>query len=63
MTVKAYVDQDVCIGCGLCTGIAPEVFDMNADGKAQAVGDCAGHEDAVREAAESCPVGAIRRED
>lgn len=61
--MKAYVDQDACIGCGLCTGIAPEVFEMNADGKAQAAEDCAGHEDAVRDAVNSCPVGAIRQED
>lgn len=61
--MKAFVDQDACIGCGLCTGAAPEVFDMNADSKAQAVGDCTGHEDSVQDAINSCPVGAIRRED
>ena len=34
--MRAYVDQELCIGCGLCTSIAPDVFAMNADGKAEA---------------------------
>ena len=35
--MRAYVDPERCIGCGLCTSIAPDVFAMNADGKAEAV--------------------------
>lgn len=54
----AYVDPDVCIGCGLCAGMAPEVFQMGSHGKAEAVGD--GTEETVKLAVESCPVGAIR---
>ncbi|EGT5236377.1 ferredoxin, partial [Clostridioides difficile] len=26
--MKANVNQDTCIGCGLCPSICPEVFDM-----------------------------------
>ena len=26
-----------CIGCGACTGVCPEVFDLNADGLAEAL--------------------------
>ena len=37
--MKATVDQDTCIGCGLCTGIQPEVFQMNEDGKSHCVSD------------------------
>lgn len=59
--MKAFVDKDTCIGCGLCEGICPKVFKMNADGKADA------SEDEIleilienaKEAAEQCPVGAI----
>ena len=29
--MKAIVDQDTCIGCGLCEGICPEVFKMEDD--------------------------------
>jgi len=59
--MKAKVDQETCIGCGLCADICPAVFEMNADNLAEvrieAVPDAA--EEACREAAESCPVEAI----
>ena len=34
--MKAYVDKDTCIGCGLCPEICPEIFKMEDDGKAVA---------------------------
>lgn len=34
--MKAIVNQDSCIGCGLCISTVPEVFEVNADGKAEA---------------------------
>ena len=59
--MKAHVDKDTCIGCGLCTSICPEVFSMDDDGKAVAIsGDVpADNLDAAKEAEESCPVSAI----
>ena len=50
-----------CIGCGACTGICPEVFDLNADGVAENIlGEVPAELlDAAKEAAECCPVGAI----
>ncbi|MDP3837052.1 MAG: ferredoxin [bacterium] len=51
------VDQDKCIGCGLCVGMAPEVFVMNADYKSEVINTES--TDAAREAAASCPVDAI----
>ena len=39
--MRANVDQNVCIGCGLCAGMVPEVFRMNDDGKAEAYQDAA----------------------
>lgn len=62
--MRAYVDQDTCIGCGFCAATAPDVFVMNEDGKAQAVIDTTEtNRDAVMEAIDSCPVGAIREEE
>ena len=63
--MKAYVDQDLCISCGLCTGIEPAVFFMNADGKAEAMASAMekiddGQENNVKQALEMCPVGAIQ---
>ena len=61
--MRAYVDQDLCIGCGLCTDVAPDVFEMNDEGKAVAVADTtAENQDGVTEAITGCPVSAIREE-
>ena len=37
--MKAYVDKDACIGCGLCVDICPEVFSLDDDGLAEAIND------------------------
>ena len=37
MAKKVTVKKDVCIGCGLCTSTAPEVFAFGDDGLAEAV--------------------------
>ncbi|MCU6747836.1 ferredoxin [Faecalicatena acetigenes] len=61
--MKAYVDEN-CIGCGLCASICPEVFEINEDQVAQAVGEiCEATEDTVREARDNCPVDAIHTEE
>lgn len=54
------LDKDLCVGCGLCTNVAPEVYTMEDDGKAGVIeGGAAGNESAAKEAAEACPVSAI----
>ena len=54
------VDQDLCIGCGLCCGICDRVFRMNEQGKAEAYQPSTDeNQDAVQEAIDSCPVSAI----
>ena len=59
--MKAYVDKDTCIGCGLCPSMAPEVFEMDDDGKAKVIVDevPAAAEDGTKESETSCPVNAI----
>ena len=58
--MKAIVDQDTCIGCGLCCGICDAVFRMNDDGKAEAY-QAATEENRgdVQSAIDSCPAAAI----
>lgn len=59
--MKAYVDKDACISCGLCPSLCPEVFEMEGDGKAGVTTDTvpSGVEDAAKEAESSCPTSAI----
>jgi len=54
---RYYVNQEECIGCGLCTEIAPEVFRMNGE-KAEAYKD---NGENAEEACSSCPVNAISK--
>jgi len=53
-----------CIGCGACTGVCPEVFDLNEEGLAEnIIGDVPEElVDSAKEAMEACPVGAIVEE-
>ena len=59
--MKLKVDKDICIGCGACGAIAPDVFEMDDEGLATLVVDeipeevC---EDAI-DAKEGCPTDAI----
>ena len=62
MTAK--VDQETCIGCGLCAELCPAVFSME-DEKAVAIdGDVPSDaEESCRDAADQCPVEAIEIEE
>lgn len=61
--MKVNVDENTCIGCGLCTGIAENVFRLNDDGKAEAFSQPDAEQEAdAKNALESCPVGAISEE-
>ena len=62
--MKAAVDKDLCLGCGLCPDICPEVFEMDGDkAVAKVVQVPAGAEDACRDAADQCPAEAIKMEE
>lgn len=59
-----YKVNENCIGCGACTAVCPEVFDLNADNVAEnIIGEVPAElEDAAKEAMETCPVNAIVNE-
>ncbi|MBU2701779.1 ferredoxin [Sporomusaceae bacterium BoRhaA] len=62
--MKGFVDKDACIGCGLCPGVCPEIFEMDDDGKAKAL-DKKITDDLVESAKDAemqCPVNAIKVE-
>lgn len=59
--MKAIVDSDTCMGCGICEGIAPNVFSLGEKDYAVVLVDpIPGNLEAdVRDAADQCPEGAI----
>lgn len=59
MTVK--VNLDDCIGCGVCSQICPEVFEMDEDAGKIKVVHPEGSE-CTQEAIDSCPVSCILEE-
>ncbi|MDY0340959.1 MAG: ferredoxin [Coriobacteriia bacterium] len=59
--MKANVDRDLCIGCGLCEQACPEVFRMGEDGLAMVIDDdppAEAYPD-IEGCVELCPVAAI----
>ncbi len=61
--MKAVVDADLCTGCELCTQTCPDVFEMEDDVAKTKVDEVpAGSEDCANQAAEECPVEAIKIE-
>jgi len=55
---KIIVDENACVGCGLCVNNCPDVFELASDGIAKVKA----HESAncdIKEVASQCPVNAI----
>lgn len=52
------IDRSLCNGYGVCESIAPDTFELGDDGLA-VVRTGVSEDEAVREACESCPAGAI----
>jgi ferredoxin len=59
---KVTVDENTCVGCGLCVNACADVFELNDEGiakvKANKCADCDLHD-----IASQCPVNAITVED
>jgi len=60
--VKVKINKDKCIGCGMCTSLKSDVFEMDVDGKAKVKKEkvliCE-----VQEIVENCPGQAIEIEE
>lgn len=62
--MKVKVNKDACITCGACAAICDEVFEIGDEGVAEVKVTEVNEEnkDAVKEAIEGCPTGAISEE-
>jgi len=55
------VNKDKCIGCGYCTSVCPDVFELGDDGKSRVKenADLKKNKKCIKEAKGGCPAGAI----
>jgi len=59
MTYRIVVDREKCQGIGACVGTAPDVFEIDSEGKAVVINAEGADDDTVLAAAEACPLEAI----
>lgn len=59
--MKAIVNREECIGCGVCVETCPAVFELDAENIAVVKADPVptAEESACKDAADGCPVDAI----
>lgn len=57
--VRVEVDRDLCIGSGDCVDTAPDVFELDDEGKAVVIDPDGASTDEIVDAAMNCPVTAI----
>lgn len=63
--MKVKVNEDACIGCGACCAIADNIFEIGDNGLSEVKKEEVQEDEkqAVRDAAEACPTGAIEVEE
>jgi len=65
--MKIKINQEDCIGCGSCSAVCPDVFDLNEDNKAiiksTNIDQGEVDQECVKEAVEICPVQVIKIEE
>jgi ferredoxin len=55
---RVTIDRSLCNGYGVCEALAPDVFELDNEGLA-ILRTGQSEDDAVREACDNCPMGAI----
>lgn len=61
--MRVEVDQELCISCGTCIDICPEVFEWNDEKAHAALEEVPSDlEEEAHEAVESCPTEAIKED-
>lgn len=57
---KLIVDENVCIGCGMCAASDPLHFTINDNGLSEVISQDNLDDDTLKSIVDSCPVGAIK---
>ena len=59
--MRVVVDRKLCMECGLCAELGPDVFEMRDDGVCWVIDETPppDRESQVTDSAEVCPIGAI----
>ena len=57
--MRVKINRDLCVGLGNCVALAPSVFEFDDENKAVVLDPSSVDDDALLEAAESCPYDAI----
>lgn len=57
---KPVIDYDLCTGCGTCSELCPEVFELREDEKAYVIAEDKCNTCDCEEAANTCPSEAIK---
>jgi ferredoxin len=64
MSQRVFINEEECIGCGTCSELCPEVFQMNEEKeKAEVIEPEGGPMECINDAMESCPVSCIHWDD
>ena len=60
--VKARIDEELCVGTGVCEATAPDLFEIGDDGISHVLVDFVPEDrlQAAREAAANCPTRALK---
>ena len=62
--MKVIIEEEVCIGCGTCSELCPDIFQMNEEKeKAEVINPEGGSVSCIEEAMVACPVSCIHWEE
>ena len=53
------IDEETCIGCGVCESVYPDLFELGADGKANVKSIPNYDKSLAQDASSQCPVNCI----